>query len=304
MSLRQLGWVFGLLAALVAAWLAMRGGDGDDGAAGLDLGALVGPDVGYVRIDPPEGRPIELERREGEWAVNGYPALDSLVTATLAGLDTVAPGRLIARSAGTHDRLGLASESAARVRIGPPGAETADFLVGGEGTDGRFVRLAGEDASYVFPTALTDPLAGPESGWRDFTIARVDTASLERVVIGRRDGAGAELFRDAGAGGWTVEGLPADTAVMRVYLETVAELEATGFPADSFVFAADFERPAATVDFYGADPRVPDLSLLFATGLDHPDVFVRRADDPIVYAIDRSRANLLTTTAGRLTGGG
>jgi hypothetical protein len=75
------------------------------------------------------------------------------------------------------------------------------------------------------------------------------------------------------------------------------------------VAAADFERPDAVVELYlagagagtGAAPA-PGVTLLFSTGLDHPDILVRRADSPVVYAIDRARANLLTTNRERLLG--
>lgn len=307
MSGRQLGWIFGALAVLLSGWLVLRD-RGETSPEGLDLGARIGSDVTYVRIDPPGGEPIELEHRGAGWTVDGYPALDSLVATTLAGLDTLAPGRLIARRAASHERLDLTASRAHRVRVGPAGAPQADFLVGGSGTDGRFVRLSDEEAAYVLPSDVMDPLVGPETTWRDFTIVRVDTASLRRIVIRRGGGTAAEIVRagspatPAGGDAWSVDGAAADTAAMRVYLDVLAELRATGFPADSFAYAADFENPLASVDLYtgGTTFTGPDVSLLFSTGLDHPDVLVRRADDPIVYALDRRLANLLTTTAAAL----
>lgn len=303
MSRRQLTWIFGLAVLMLAGWLLVRSvGGGNDGDEGLDLGARIGPDVAYLRIDRPNDPVIELVRRSDGWTVNGYPARDSLVNATAAGLDTLPPGRLIARSPANHARLGLTSGAAVRVRIGPAGDPDADFLVGGTGTGGRFVRLPDADEAYVLPGRILDPLAGEETDWRDFMIARVDTAALRRIEIRRGDQVVAELERGTSGEGWRVAGAPADSAVMRSYLMALSRLEAMGFPADSFVYAADFEHPMATVNLFleGGDPRAPGVSLLFSTGLDHPDVLVRRADDPIVYALDRRRANLLTTTAERL----
>lgn len=310
MSGRQLGGIFGLLALLLAAWLVVRGSDGGDPADGLDLGAMVGGDVAYVHIDPPDAEPIELVRRSEGWTVNGYPALDSLVDATLARLDTLAAGRLIARNPASHARMGLTGDTGVRVRVGPAGEPEADFLVGAAGIDGRFVRLPDADAAYVLPRAAMDPLAAPERSWRDFTVIRADTAALRRIVVRRGDEIAAELSRTDGEGtGWSVygaatDGVAADTAVMRAYLETLADLQATGFPADSFVFAANFDDPIAVVELYTAEDGVagPDTALLFSTGLDHPDVLIRRADDPIVYAIERPVANLLTASAVRLHG--
>lgn len=322
MTPRQLAWIFGLLALLLGGWLLLSRtgpGDepGDDEPDGLDIGARIDADVEYVRIVRPEGETIELERRARGWTVDGFPARDSLVEATLAALDTLPPGRLIARSEGSHERLGLTERDAVRVQVGPAGRPNVEFLVGESGIDGRFVRLPGEARSYVVPSDVMDPLAGPEAGWRDYVIARVDTASLRRIRIRRGGGTAADLRRVPSAiPEWRVNGAAADTARVREYLETLARLRSTGFPADSFVYAADFENPAAVVELYlhaAADSQrpapdldgivAPDLSLLFSTGLDHPDVLVRRADDPIVYALDRARANLLTTTAERLRGG-
>jgi len=309
---RQLGAIFGVLAALLAGWFLVRGRTaGSDPADGLDLGALVGPDVAYIHIDSPDAGPIELVRRADGWTVNGYPALDSLVDATLGRLDTLPPGRLIARNPASHERMELTDEAAVRVRVGPAGLPVADFLVGGAGLDGRFVRLPDTDAAYILPRGVMDALVAPERSWRDFTIVRADTASLRRVVIRRGDGIAAELNRAEGeaAGGWTVngpatDGAATDTTVMRVYLEALADLQGTGFPADSFVYAADFENPIAVVELYAGEDgvRVPDTALLFSTGLGHPDVLVRRADDPIVYSVDRPTANLLTSGVERLLG--
>ncbi|MGD8495645.1 MAG: DUF4340 domain-containing protein [Gemmatimonadales bacterium] len=303
MSRRQLAAIFGLAAVMLSGWFLLRGGgEGDRVTGGLDLGARIGSDVAYVRIDRPDEPTIELVRRADGWTVNGYPALDSLVNAALAGLDTLPAGRLISRSPANHERLGLTAETGVRVQVGPAGDPEADFLVGKEGVDGRFVRLPGSDDSYVLPAGPLDPLTGGVTDWRDFMIARVDTAALRRIEIRRGDEVTAELERPGTGTRWTVGGAPADSTLMRSYMLVLSRLEATGFPADSFVYAADFERPMATVNLYYAEAgaRAPDVSLLFSTGLDHPDVLVRRADDPIVYALDRRRANLLTTTAERL----
>lgn len=302
MNRRQLVAIFGLVAVMLAGWFLLRGGKEGDRDVGLDLGARIGPDVDYLRLDRPDEPPIELVRRADGWTVNGYPALDSLVNATLAGLDTLPAGRLISRSPANHERLGLTAETGVRVQVGPAGDPEADFLVGKKGVDGRFVRLPGSDDSFVLPAGPLDPLTGDVTEWRDFMIARVDTAALRRIEIRRGDGITAELERPDTGTRWTVGDAPADSALMRSYMMVLSRLEATGFPADSFVYAADFEHPMATVNLYyaGDGARTPDVSLLFSTGLDHPDVLVRRADDPIVYALDRRRANLLTTTAERL----
>jgi hypothetical protein len=66
----------------------------------------------------------------------------------------------------------------------------------------------------------------------------------------------------------------------------------------------DFDQPNAILDLYlGVDlTGAPTVSLLFASIPDRTDVLVRRADNPIVYAVDARRANLLTAGRTRLIG--
>jgi hypothetical protein len=327
MSVRQILGIFGTLAVLIGAWLVTRGsyGGADDETDRLDLAGFVGAPTGVsaIRIERAGGDTLRIERRDAGWSVNGFPADDSLVVAALEALALAPPLRVIARNASSHGRMGLTADSAARVRFETPGRRAGEILVGGAGRDGRFVRLPGADLVYVGPSTALDPLVGGTAVWRDFRIARVDTATLARIVIRRGAQVAAAAEREVSvqraatggapplvsAGPWTVAGAPADTTVMRLYVGALADLEATGFPADSFVAAADFERPDAVVELYlagagagtGAAPA-PGVTLLFSTGLDHPDILVRRADSPVVYAIDRARANLLTTNRQRLLG--
>ena len=302
MTRRQLGFVFGILVALSAAWLTVRDRASSSGES-LDLGAMVGRNVSQLRITLPDTSVIRLQLVAEHWTVNGYPARDSLVDDLLAQLDTLPEARLIARSPTTHKRLGVAAETAIRVELGPAASPDAVLLLGSLGPEGRFVRLPDQPEVFVVPEAAIQDLNRPEFRWRDPTIVAVDTASLNRIVIRRGSSRSVSVSRDE-TGAWLVDGTAADTMVMRVLLESVADLRTTGFPADSFVFAVDFDQPSAILDLYvGPDrPDIPPISLLFASIPTRDDVLVRRADNPIVYAIDSRRANLLTSGRSRLIG--
>ncbi len=305
MTRRQLGVVFGLLAALVGVWLSVqaRSPSSENRGTGLDLGAMIDRDVSRVSITPPDTSAIRLQLVDGRWTVNGYPAQDSLVEVLLTRLDTVPPARLVARSPVNHERLGVDAETARRIEIGLAGRPDAVFLLGGSGPEGRFIRLPDHPEVYVVPAVAVLDLDRNEFRWRDPTVVTVDTASLSRLVVHRGPDPSVEVIRDS-LGVWQVDGTPADTAVMRTLLATVADLQATGFPADSFVYAVDFDRPDAILDLHlGTNPTdAPYVSLLFASVATRSDVLVRRANDPIVYAIDSRRANLLTAGRTRLLG--
>lgn len=302
---RQLGFVFGVLAALFAAWFAVRGSGVGSGRtdAGLDVAAAVGSGVSQVRLSDPDSTVILLELIADSWMVNGYPAMDSLLQVMLTRMATLRPARVVARNPANHDRLGVTSDSARRVEIGPANDPVLVFLLGGTGPEGRFIRLPDRPEVYVVDGAALRDLDRREAQWRDPTITSVDTASLRRIAIKRGTDAFFDLGRDE-EGFWTIAGAPADTAMVRVFLETVADLRAAGFPADSFVFAVDFDRPDAILNLYSGtgstDP--PSWSLLFASVATRSEVLVRRADDPIAYAIDAPTANFLTAGASRWRG--
>ncbi len=296
MTRRQLGFVFGLLALLTGAWFALRSDGLGSGPAGgtLDLAAAVGSDVSQIRIVEPDSGVIQLGIDDGRWMVNGYVAEDSLLEAMLTRMAALAPARVIARNPANHARLGVADDSTRRVEFGPAGDPAFVFLLGGAGPEGRFVRLPDRPEVYVVELAAVRDLDRNQVQWRDPTIASVDTAALRRIAIKRGTDPFFEVRRDQ-SGTWRIAGALADTAVIRLFMETMMDLEATGFPADSFVFAVDFDRPDAILNLYSGvlptDP--PSWSLLFATVATRPEVLVRRADDPIAYATDPATANLL-----------
>jgi hypothetical protein len=298
MNWRQLGIVFGVLAALVAVWMALRSGGVANGGTALDIDSRLGADVSYISVER-RGEPrILLQARETGWIVDGYPAEDTVVAAMLEQLDTLSAARLVARNPSSHERLGVTDSLSALVEFGTAEGPQLAFRLGGSGPEGRFIRLPDRPEVYVVPDTAVKALDRGTISWRALTIATVDTAALGRFVIQRGAGDVVDVRRGAG-GQWTIGGAAVDTTRIRVFLETVARLDANGFPADSFVFAVDFERPQATLDLYAgtgpADP--PTVSLWFASIPERSEVLVRRADDATAFALEPIVANLLT--AGR-----
>ena len=155
MSSRQLKAIFGALAILVLAYVAVQllAGNGRR-SGGDDIVAAARDGISMVRVLGPGAEDsVHLEKSDGAWTVNGYPADSALVRQLAGGLDTALVGRLVVRSAANHARLGVAEDSAWRVEIGLAGDPDVAFFLGEEGPDGRYVRFPASDEVFIVPAA-------------------------------------------------------------------------------------------------------------------------------------------------------
>lgn len=301
MNSRRLKVIFSALVALVVAyalvWLFSRDGRRAGGAG--DIVAAVADGYGVVRIIRPQtADSVQLEERDGAWTVNGYPADTSLVRQLAEGLDTARVGRLVARNAANHGRLGISEELAWRIEIGPADDPAVTFMLGRGGPDGRYARFPPSDEVYAVPAASVGLLTRSVEGWRDRIVVAVDTSAIRRIAVRRNDQPDPILLtRSLGDSGafWSVDGTVADTAAVQALLRESANLTATGFPSDSVVFAIDFGSPGAVLEMFDSDrpDSTPTLSLLFLAAPDSPDLLVRRADVPLVYWISAAQASRL-----------
>lgn len=307
MSPRHLKVIFAALAVLVVAYTIMRILSRDGQRSGNDdiVAAVAGGFDAIRMVGPEAGDSVQLEEKDGAWTVNGYPADTALVRQLVEGLDTARVGRLVARSATTHPRLGLEEESAWRVEIGPAGDPAVTFLVGGGGPDGRYARFPPSDEVFTVPTASVSLLTRSVDEWRDRIVVAADTSEIRRIAVRRNDQpAPVFLARGAGDAGapWTLEGSAADTTSVQALLRESANLTAAGFPSDSAVFTVDFGSPDAVLEMFDSDSpdTPPALSLLFVAAPDAPDILVRRADAPLTYRISSAQARRLLPLRGML----
>lgn len=309
MTRRGLQAVFGTLALLLLVWLVVRltGEEARPDGTGPDIGAVVGTDLSLLRVtgSNPDDT-VRLERRAGEWTVNGYPADSELVGETLAALDTARAGRLVARSPSNHARLGVGDGQTRTVAVGPAESPAIVFYLGASRREGRYIRLPGAAEVYVVAAESLRGLDRDVEGWRDRKIAMPDTASVRWYRIGRPE---YELVvtreRKDSLTTWRVNGDPADSARAARVLETVADLKASGFPTDSLILASDFDHPGAVLELYDSEPgaagAVPSLSLLFVRLEEGPDHLVRRADRPLMYLVGSWTVGGLLPTRDELT---
>ena len=310
MKLRQLKVIFAVLAVLLVAYAAVQLLSGDRrGSGGDSIAASVRDGFSAVRVLTPDAADsVRLEEADGTWTVNGYPADSSLVRQLTEGLDTARVGRLVARSAANHVRLGVSEDSARRIEIGPVGNPGATFLLGRGGTDGRFVRFPPSDDVFAVPAASVRLFGRSAEDWRDRVVAAVDTSIVTRIAVRRNDQpAPVLLVRVSGneaPSAWNLDGEAADSAVVDALLQESTQLTATGFPSDSVVFAVDFSSPVAVLEMFDSDEpgAAPALSLLFLTAPDAPEFLVRRADNALAYRISATQAERLLPTRAMLLG--
>jgi hypothetical protein len=302
--------IFLILVALIAVYGVARwiAGDGEAPADGRIPEAAAGAELVRV-LGPGEADSLRIEAVGGDWTVNGYPADTSMVRRLWAGLDSARVGRLVARSASTHERLEVTEALAHRVEIGPAADPTLSFLLGKAGADGRFIRFPASEEVYAVPSSSVRMLERPLEDWRSRVVAEADTGSLIRVVVRRDDQPEPSVLtrtagNETGESVWQVDGEAADSAAVAGLLEEANRLEATGFPTDSIAFAADFSRPVASLDLFDSDGpgAAPAVSFLFLTAPDAPEFLVRRADDPLAYRISATQAERLLPTRGQLLG--
>lgn len=311
MNARQLKAIFAALGVLVLAWVAFQFIPRTGPTSGADsIITAVRDGFSLVRVLTPDAADsVRLRETDGRWTVNGYPADTALVRGLVEGLDTARIGRLVARSAANHVRLGVTEDSATRIEIGAGDEPAVVFLLGKGGTDGRFVRFPTSDKVFTVPAASVRPLQLSAEEWRDHVVATVDTSIVSRIAVRRNDQPGPVFLRRTvgdPAAPWNLDGEATDTAAVQALLRETALLTATGFPSDSVVFAVDFDNPVAVLEMFDSDTpgAAPALSLLFLTSPDAPDFLVRRADNPLAYRISAAQAERLLPTREMLVGSG
>jgi len=303
MSSRQLKAIFGALAVLVVAYVAVQLLSGNENrSGGEDIVAAVRDGISLVRMVGPGAQDsVHLEEADDRWTVNGYPADSALVRQLGEGLATARVGRLVARSTANHARLGVAEDSTRRIEIGPAGDPDVAFFLGSGGPDGRYVRFPPSDEVFAVPAASMRLLRRSAEEWRNRIVAAVDTSVIGRIAVRRNDEpTPVELVRASGdsAASWSLAGAAVDSATVDALLQESANLTATGFPSDSVAFTVDFASPVAVLEMFDSDApgAAPALSLLFLTAPDARDFLVRRADDPLAYRISEAQAERLLPT--------
>ncbi|MCS7061263.1 MAG: DUF4340 domain-containing protein [Anaerolineae bacterium] len=178
--------------------------------AGPLLGETKSADISRLTIQDREGKRIELSRQGEGWVLPQYddfPAETNRVTPFLDKLTGIRTGRLIARTATSHDRLQVAANNyARRIELTLANNRTQVLFIGtSAGGSAVHVRVEGSDEVYL-ADGLTSFDAGVEaSSWINTTYLQVPQEQVNALTLTNANGT-FEFEKDA-SGAWTMKGL-------------------------------------------------------------------------------------------------
>jgi len=296
MKPEQLKWIAILLGAAILLWLVPKlfRDDGSRGTVEVGTGfAFEVPDP-ITRIDVivrPGGDTIRLDRGPAGWAVNGHPADSQKVADLLAEIDSLRSDLLVARNPANHAAMGVVADSGRRIEIYTEAGGPLAFLVGHRDLEagGWYVRHPDAEEVYRLEGPTGGYLGRDVTGWRDRTIATVDTSQVREILIRRPPDEEIVLRRTEA--GWRVgEGAVPDTAAVQNLLRQLPLVSASGFPTDAEAAATDFEAPDAKLDVFvesegDVTGRQLVMALHFVQDEEAGDWLVRPADSPEVYRL-------------------
>jgi len=291
-----------VLAVLIFLWgaFSLFSGPTSDEIQSLTLPRLTVADVDRVAIGRLE-ETVTLATQDGvNWTVNGFRATQSGIEEIFTALTQAGEGsELVARSAGSHERMGVDSTNGRSVTFYKGSDALAELVVGerGRGPSSAYVRLTGADEVYQVRGQLASLAGRAESDWRDRKIGGATYDSIQQVEVRR----GSEQYALARGdeGGWLLDGTAADSASVRRVVSRFANVTASGFPTAEQLDSIDFADPERGVVVRGLEGLVL-LSLVFdstASG-----VWVRHDSGGTVYRMDTWRMNDLTPADSTLRG--
>lgn len=292
MSARQLLRAALALAVLIVLWGAVEIGRrlGGDREVPFSLPALTAPDVDSVVIAKGADTTLLVRRDGARWEVNGYLAASAEVTKFFDALRDTVRSDLVARSATSHERLGVDSVGGRRVRLVGGGRTLADLVFGERGREWGtiYVRTATESDVYLLGGELGNLVDRNADAWRDRRIAALEPDSVAEIDV-ERGGSGYTLVR--GDSAWSIDGTSADSGVVAQLLQELRDLNGSGFPSPAQADSADFDAPDRRLEVRGMGGRIV-LRLAFDSA--SFAYWVRHDSGGPIYRLDSWRADRLT----------
>jgi hypothetical protein len=288
----------GALVAVLVVWLAAslirRAGRDETGELALGrFDRQVADQASLVK-----GADTILFRKEGSgWTVNGYRADASAIDELLAALnDSSARSELVAESASSHERLGLDSTSARRLRVTQGTTTLVELLLGSRGNSygSIFVRGPGADAAYQLSGNLANLADRALDDWRDKRIAAIAPESVAVVEVQT----GRVRYRlTKGPSGWSIGSAAADSAAVAGLLDRFRSLSAIGFATTAQADSAHFDPADKVVRLFALGDR-PLLTL--SADSTASGFWVQRDGDQVIYRLDTWTMGPLAPDAGSL----
>jgi hypothetical protein len=248
-------------------------------------------DVVRVEVAKPGAPPTVLARTGDGWTVGpgGQPADPTEVRTYLASLRTTRAVDFPDDAPADLGKYGLATPRlTVTVATGKDGATTQQLLVGAE--------APGETAKQIYVKRPDRPTVFAVGEWalrsfdkdaaalRDKTVLAFDPAALGRMVLERKEGAGATFVRTAD-GAWTVDGADAvkakATAIQRL-ADDAKDLKGSGIAAEPPGDLARFGLAAPTLRLALADKSGQPVGTILAAKHDGK-YYVMREGGPTVF---------------------
>ena len=307
MSAKQLLRVVVLFAVVLVLWgaaaLARRLKAGAAGDEAFRLPPITRAAVDTVLLSD-SGATVVLARVDtSRWTVNGQPASPEAVADLLAALTDTAPGsELVAERKASHAALGVDSAGGTHVRIEGGGRTLAGLVVGHQspGTSGGYVRLAGQEPTWLVRGRLVELLSRRGDEWRDRRIAAVPADSVAAVEVWR--GTRRYTLKRADKGGWTLSpgGGAADSAQAAALVAAYRAVEADGFASAAAADSARFSPADRRTRLLRKD-GTPVLTLAFDST--KAGFWVRADSGKTVYRIEEYSADRLAPAESTVQAG-
>jgi hypothetical protein len=300
MSARQLLRAAAALAVLIVVWGAVEivRRLGVDREVPFTLPALTAPDVDSVVMAKGEDTTRLVQRDGARWEVNGYPASSAEVTKFFDAVRDTARSNLVARSATSHERLGVDSAAGRRVRFVGGGRTLADLVFGERGREWGtiYVRPATESEVYLLGGQLGNLIDRNADAWRDPRIAALDPDGVTEIDVQRGE---SEYTLVRGDSAWSVDGALADSGVVAQLLQELRDVSGSGFPSAAQADSADFAAPDRRLEVRGAGGRI-----LLALAFDSISFayWVRHDSGGQIFRLDGWRADRLVPADSAVRG--
>lgn len=245
MSKNALQKILVVLAGLVVVYGIIRlatGGGPELRPGAIELAAVLeGVDdqtLQAVRLVGPE-QEIELARSPNGWTANGFEADSAAIARMFSALADVEVGSMVAANSANHERLDVAGHEAWTIELGLGGDDSRSFILGSVGTmfQTAYARLLDQDEVYTVRGDMRGALTRTIVDWRDKIITRVDTASVQTIVV-ERDGESVTVERADST--WTLgSGEAANATNVNLLIRELRDLRASGFTDEGSVFPTE-----------------------------------------------------------------
>jgi hypothetical protein len=260
--------LLGIIAVqLVVLFLVLRSGGTNRASASAQASAFA-LTADSAQVDKVVFGPNTLQRRGGEWTINGnYPADPRLVRQLLDLLRKIEVKRPVAAS--QQDSLGQQlGKSGLKVEIFADGKIQNTYLVLGQGPD-TYAQAPGEGAVQLFmpgySLVLHEVFAMPEGEWRHKTIISTGFTSLRTLRVRYPASPPDDFFLERDSGFFRVQGIrDLDSAMVFNYVNAYRSVNVLAYlPQPHLLDSLLKISPFAEIDLRAINERNDQLLKIY-----------------------------------------